>query len=467
VKGSKSSKRRALFGFIIIILILLASILGYIWYVEIQDNNKKDGFIYISQGSDDRLIKPSDLQYLGAFRLPYFEGNQSWSWGGTGITYYPAGDPDNTDDHPGSLYGISHDHSMYISEFDIPEPVISSNLADLPTANTLQNFTNVRDGVGNLTFLFGNADIPYAGIAYLPAQAPQVSDKLYYCWGAHFQEEEQNLTSHMWSEFDFTNTTGAWRIGNSPLELYRTNDYMCQIPANFSDGQITTEGMYLGTGRFREGGWGGQGPNFYAIAPWQDGNPPPNGTELTAIQLLGYSSTHPEGYDYEGGHIMKNYHDSDEWSGASWLIKESKQALIFVGTKGQGDCWYGYSDGTIYTEEDPPDIPAYPHNNRGFWSSSFDAEIIFYNPSELAAVANGTMEPYEPQPYASLNLDQYLYNIDKMDHDDFPEDRNMNRLGGCTFDRENGNLYVVEYRGEPFGEGWNDDNAVIHVFKIS
>ncbi len=416
------------------------------------------------------VIMPSDLTYKGAFRVPYIEGNVTWGWGGMGLTYYPYGDPSSSDGFPGSLYGVGHDHTMHISEVSIPKPIISSNIADLPTAATLRNFTNVRDGVGNLTTLFESATIHYSGIAYLPPQDTQTSDKLYYCWGAHFQEEAQNIPSHMWSDVDFSNAMGAWRIGNSSVELYRTNDYMCRLPSNFSDAQIATEGMYLASGRFREGGWGGQGPNLYAIAPWDDGNPPSDGTELTSVRLLGYSSTHEDGYDSYEGHKMNGYHDSDEWSGVSWLNTSLKQALVFVGTKGIGTCWYGYSDGTIFPtdgSEFTGTVPDFPHDNRGYWSTSFNAEILFYDPADIAAVAKGEMEPFEPQPYAELNLDPYLFNIDKVNHPDFPDDRNMNRLGGCTFDSANGYFYIIEYRGEPAGGGWNDDYALIHVFQVS
>jgi len=446
----------------VLAVILVASIGGYLaflaWNQHLADYSRTSN-----------LIQPEDLTYMGAFRLPYGEGNASWAWGGSGATYYPGGDPSNLDAYPGSIYAIGHDQAMMVAEISIPEPVISRNLSDLNTATLLREFTNIRVGVGDLDELFSRADIHVGGLAYLPPQGMQTSGKLYACWGAHFQEEEQNLPSHMWCDLDFSNAAGAWRVGSTYLELYQSNDYMCEIPAEFADQYPALRGFYLATGRFREGGHGGQGPNLYAIAPWMDGNPPGDGTELSAVRLLGYSSTHPDGYDYGGGHTMNGYHDSDEWTGVAWLTAGSKSAVIFVGTKGQGECWYGYSDGTEYPtdgSEFTGTVPDYPHNDRGYWSTSFQAQIIFYNPEDLAAVASGTMEPYEPQPYAALSLDEYLYNIDKVNHPDFPVERNKNRVGGCAFDRASGYLYIFEYRGEPAGEGWNDDNAVVHVFHV-
>ncbi|MBD3229148.1 MAG: hypothetical protein GF329_13250 [Candidatus Lokiarchaeota archaeon] len=455
---SKKARKYLYIGFIIIIIVS-ATLIYFLIFSDWRDE---------TEGLEG-LISPSDLSYLGAFRLPYYDGNVSWSWGGTGAAFNPNGDPLNSDGYPGSMYGIGHDHTMYISEISIPIPIDTSNIEDLNTASTLRDFSNIRPGVGNLTSLFNNANIRYAGLAYLSAQGSQTSAKLYSSWGVHLQEDEQNQASHMWCDADFSDTAGAWRVGSSYLELYQSNDYMCEIPGLFSDNHSTTEGNYLATGRFREGGWGGQGPNLYAIAPWKDGSPPSDGTELSSVRLLGYSSTHPFGYDFGGGHTMQYYHDSDEWSGVSWLTTESKAALIFIGTKGKGNCWYGYSDGTEYPTDGSEfngTIPDYPHDNRGYWSTSFDAEVIFYDPADLAAVAEGELEPYDPQPYARLSLDEYLFNIDKINHPDFPDDRNMHRLGGCTFDRSNGYLYIFEYRGEPAEGGWNDDNAIVHVFQV-
>ncbi len=447
----------------VVLLVLIASAITFVYFSTPQETEGPP------PPSPSGLIQPSDLTYLGAFRLPYVEGDVDWSWGGTGAAYYPEGDPLNDDAYPGSIYAIGHANSMWVAEISIPEPVNSRDLSALNTARLLRNFTNIRAGVGELDAMFDAADIRVGGLAYLPAQGSQSSDKLYACWGAHFQTDEQNRPSHMWTDLDFSNSAGAWRVGSTYLELYQTNDYMFEIPHEAADSDSSLAGFYLATGRFREGGHGGQGPNLYAIAPWKDGNPPSDGTQLTARRMLGYSSTHLDGWDFGGGHTLNGYHDSDEWVGGAWLTAGSKSAVIFVGTKGQGECWYGFSDGTTYPTDGSPfngTVPDYPHNDRGYWSTSFQAQMIFYDPDELIAVANGTLEPYDPQPYATLNLDDILYNIDKVNHPDFPPERNKYRIGSCAYDRVHGLIYIFEYRGEPAGADWNDDYPIVHVFRI-
>lgn len=386
-------------------------------------------------------LLPSDLEYRGAFRLPDASGVSSWEWGGDALAYYPDGDPGGAPDgHPGSLYGVGHAHDKHVSEISIPAPVISAGLGDLNTATTLQPFRDVRAGVGSLHVL---QEIVRVGIEYLPSQWPQTTGKLYLCWGAHYQEEVERVASHMWCELNLTNSAGAWWIGDySP---YSVNDYMFEIPQGWA--AVNTPGMRLATGRFRDGGWGGQGPALLAIGPWNHGNPPPRDAVLRAVPLILYSSTATDSPPY---HTMTDYHHSDEWEGGAWLTADHRAAVIFVGTKGIGECWYGLPDGTIWPDEEPyPDDPA---NLRGWWSTSFQGHMLFYDPNDLALVTRGARRPYEVQPYASMNLDPYLRRG--------AAGQEKHRVGACAFDRARGLLYVAEL----FADG---DKPVIHVWAVS
>jgi len=264
----------------------------------------------------------------------------------------------------------------------------------------------------------------------------------------------------MWTDLDLKNNhNGAWWI--STQSLYSVNQYIFEMPAAFADANNTTAGRYLVTGRYREGGWSGQGPALFAIAPWLSGNPPAANEVLSAFPLLLYSNTRG---DDTTSYTMTNYHHADNWFDGAWLTAGDKSAVVFVGLKGQGSCWYGYSDGTVVPTDGSPSPPAppYPNDDRGWWSSSFQAQIIFYSPADFAAVAAGSMAAYQPQPYATLDLDPYLWNIDKLNHPDFNVNQNKYRVGGCAFDRANGILYIAEDRGDA-----ETDRPLIHVFRVN
>lgn len=350
------------------------------------------------------LLGPGDLVYKGAFRLPA-EGD-SWAYGGGGLTYYPSGDlGGNADGYPGSLYGIGNDQRSEVTEISIPAPKISSgkNPDDLNMATTLRPFTPI------FSELFRPADdgLPQrADISYLPPQAGQNDGHLYMTWGEHYQYEQ--VPSHAMSGLNLNDpqVAGPWYLAD--YENFATNDYLFGIPEDWA--ARNTPGLLLATGRFRDGSLGGSGPALFAFGPWNDGDPPAPRFRLThVVPLLLYD----KGYEQESpGKVMAGYTNADEWTGGEWLTAGEKSAVVFAGTKGRGNFWYGFSNGVVWPDNPPyPEYPAAPHNDRGWWAESFEGVLLFYNPDDLAKVAAGTMAPSEPQPYAELKIDPYLWHI--------------------------------------------------------
>ncbi len=388
-------------------------------------------------------LQPDELVYRGAFRLPDGSGGSNWEYSGDAMAYYPNGDPSGPPDgYPGTIFGVGHDWQKYVSEISIPAPVISVNHSpdELNTATTAQDFRDVRAGVGSLNVL---QEMPRVGMEYLPPQGSQTSGKLYLCWGGHLQDEEECVASHMWCDLDLSNSRGAWWIGDySP---YSVNDYMFEIPQAWAN--ANTPGMRLATGRFRDGGWSGQGPALFACGPWNQGNPPAPDTVLSATPLLLYSSTATDEPPY---HTLDNYHHADEWTGGAWLTAGEQAAVVFIGTKGWGDCWYGLPDGTVWPDEPP--FPSDPQGQRGWWSTGFVAQMIFYDANDLAAVARGAMPPHQPQPYATLDIDQYLYGVVGA--------QQKSHVAAACFDRERGYLYVFQPRAD-------GDKSLVHVWAVA
>ena len=152
-------------------------------------------------------------------------------------------------------------------------------------------------------------------------------------------------------------------------------------------------------------------------------------------------------------HKLKDYHHADEWAGGAWLTAGEKAAVVFIGTKGKGKCWYGFENGVVWPEGGPfPAVPDAPYDQRGWWSTSFVAQMIFYNPADFVAVAKGEKKPYEPQPYASLEIEKRLFGMKPK--------RQEYHIGAAAFDRARGLLYVFERRGD-------GDKCLVHVWKVS
>ncbi|MFZ5821116.1 MAG: hypothetical protein ACOYYJ_14575 [Chloroflexota bacterium] len=432
-------------------------------------------------------VTAADFEYLGAFRLPGGDQPpQTFAYGGNAMTFNPDGNPGGAaDGFPGSLFITGHDRQPYgglpdggqVAEVSIPAPILSRNVEDLNTAEFVQDFANLFE-----RRFVEFQEIPKVGMQYL--NRPETGPKIHVAWGEHLQRDE--FPSHGWfsptlSAPDFQ---GEWFIGN--VNMYSVNAYMFEIPAAWADAY--TGGRYLATGRMRDGGQGGFGPTIFAYRPWNaDGSPAPSGTRLEQVTLLLYENA----YNSEDiVRAMNGYQHPDMWEGGAWLTTPSgKQAVLFAGTKSNGEkYWYGYvnadgpqyacvdaevadfvtcrmADGTACPQQDFSGCCDEPSGgcatNRGWWSTRFDAQFILYDPNQLAQVAAGQLEAWQPQPYAVIDIDEHLYlNPPEWELIELGwGDQRRARIGDVSYDRANGLLYVLEL----YGDG---AKPMVHVWRI-
>lgn len=400
------------------------------------------------------VISPEALVYLGAFRLPDEAGGSSWDYAGTALAYFPDGDPGgHQDGYPGSLFASGQDQTFEVAEISIPQPVDSRNLDDLPIAGVLQPFQDISAGLVDP----GSMELPRFGLEYLPPQGGQSSGKLYFSVGQHFQEFEP---SHGWREVDLTNrdVAGLWVFDG--YANYTSNDYLFEIPREWADQY--TPGQYLASGRAREGPWSGNGPALFAYGPWNDGNPPASGETITSITpLLLYGVQEPGTPEIitDESMAINGRMDCDHWLGGAWLTAGDKSALIFVGTKAVNRCWYGFANGVVWDyacaeTNTCPEVPEWPNDDRGFWASDYTAQIMFFDPADLAAVVRGAMETWAPQPYAILDIAEYMYAPQIV-----PADYKRDITGAVAYDRANGLLYVMERLADGY-------KPLVHVWRV-
>ena len=392
----------------------------------------------VAAAQEGRIDPAADLVYVGAFRLPGPSGGSSWEWGGRGLGHHPGGDPGGSaDGYPGSLYGIGHDHLGYVSEISIPAPVVSptKNPAELPVATTLRAFAYARAFEPN-----GDGEWFMGDLAVLPPQGTQTTAKLHQCWIRHMQNEKGVQSG--WCELDLGDPRGGWYLGpsNGPPHPEALGRYLGVLPADWA--ATHAGGKRLLTGRFRDGGQQSCGPTLYAFAPWEEGDPPLVGSELDYVRLLHYD-------DFLGTNWLAEYTHADEWVGVDWVAADDgRSTVVFVGTKGLGDCWYGYPNGARF----PDCLPECDEwEGRGWWADECRARMLFYDPADLAAVAAGTLAASAPQPYAVLDFDDRLFRTHAINDKD--------RVMSSAFDAGNGVLYVLE----PWVDG---DQPIAHAWQL-
>lgn len=174
-----------------------------------------------------------------------------------------------------------------------------------------------------------------------------------------------------------------------------------------------------------------------------------SGSMINAKPLLYYDDS----YEGDTGHKTDGYSHADSITGGAFISCEAGDSVIFAATHGFGNTWYGFSNGVVYPtdgdeNEKYPDVPPYPHDQRGWWNDDFKAAFIMYDPTHLVMVINGEADANNVQPYAIVDLTEYM--CKKRDETD------MQYLGGCAYDIKNKRLYLLELFAD-------EDKPIVHV----
>ena len=282
----------------------------------------------------------------------------------------------------------------------------------------MQHFHDINQGTYSTDYMESE-------IAYLPKQGTQTTDKLYISWNDWYNTGDEDLDRLGWCELTLSspNTQGPWNLGASNTDVmpHTVGEYLFEIPASWA--ALNTPGKLLVTGKYREGGSSdggvrfGGGPAMYAFGPWGQGNPPPDGTALEKITLLSYIGGHVWSCS-SNGDVCKVM---DRWEGGAWVVAGTRNAVILTGRKGVGEDYYGDACGT----------KGY-HNLGGY-----KPYMLFYDPADLADVARGEKQPYDPQPYATLDCGDYAFHSSA-------ECSDGAGFRSCAYDSANQLLYVAE-----------------------
>lgn len=381
-------------------------------------------------------LNPGDLHYLGAFRLPENGSDEAhfYSFGGEALAFNPRGDEGR-----GSLYYVGHNWHTSVAEISIPAPARSKNPADLPQARQLQPFTNIRGAL----FDRWAFEITRVGLEV-------VDNLLYFCWGSHY-EPDTTFGTHGARSLDLSvPAPGAvCRIRTEPW-TYATNDYLLAIPKAWSDQHLP--GYDLASGRFRDGGWSGMGPALFALRGADVQTAAMDGL-IPATPLILYDAD----FDNENAAKLDGYAEPDHFAGAAWVHTDTGGALIFAGTHGFGKSWYGFANGVVFSTWDEEgneiyaEVPDPPYTQRGWWNDDFRPVLMLYNPEDLAKTAKGQMQPNHIQPYAFVDLREYM----------LKEQTELDQilLGDIAHDPARGMLYLLELMAD-------GDKPIVHVFQV-
>ncbi|THB65509.1 MAG: fibronectin type III domain-containing protein [Desulfovibrio sp.] len=390
------------------------------------------------------LVAPEDVAYLGAFLLPKGQDVADFEYASRGLAHSPGGNPNGgADELPGSLYVTTlHDQ---IAEIAIPRPVRADSPQALPRARYLQA---PRD---TFPAIYGGQSTPDGGgwkalgLVVFPAMGP-VQELLYYCVGNSYGTDPNAPVLGAFS-LDLASRFGPWHLGAPPPEnVYPglASTIAFRADQAWADQYLSGNSLILGNTYISGSGVPSNGPSLYATAPWADGPLPGEGGAVPSVELLRYGS----GEDYDHWSLNSSWDEYGE--GGAWLSVRGKSSVVVSTRINTGDLWYGYANGVDNCEFN---IPAPEFGDHGVGATGWRPCLLFYSPQDLAAVAQGLMEPWQPKPYAALDLSPYSLRPD-----------GMTQAGAVAYDADNQLLYFIEHNGE-VGE-WGEVNSLVHVFAL-
>ena len=314
------------------------------------------------------LLYQSDVQYVGAFRVPdYSNSTDSMSFGGSALAYNPA---DN------SLFITGQGQS--IAEISIPSTIVdSSDLDNLSTATVLQPWKNVLSNLPNQ--LSGTSDgAPIGGLMVYNGEL--IGTQFAYYGGAY----SQVLSHFVLNSLDLSTASveGLYQVGSGGRIMA---GYMTPIP---SEWQAPLGGFTALTG----------------LSDW-----PIISTESAGPAAIGFnpgdlgSANDPAStyLAYTGGHQLGAY------TGPANPMQSGTTSIdgdAFV--PGTSSILYFGATGTNYEGYGEPG--PWDGTNDATGPQSLNGQYAFqvwaYNANDLVAVQQGQLQPYQVMPYDVWNF---------------------------------------------------------------
>ena len=374
------------------------------------------GELAIAQGVDptqQRLVQLSELEWLGAFRLPSVENGVSrFGYGGAAPAYYK--------DPQGRETLFMEGHAWYkgnVAQVEIQQISSSRDMNSLPRATLLQTFHDITDGkLGGDDGDGLGSMMPYNGRLL-------VGSYVYYDAAVSQQRFLGSSTFDLSVSNDFLGFYAP--SGVNPGKLGK---YMTMIPAEWRSllGGPSMSGACCLSIISRTN----SGPGISVFDPADVGTRNP----VPFREVLGFPVDHPVKFGTDqGGCSLQSGVFNCTTSIVAVAFPATTRSVLFFGAQGTGPI--------CYKDDGPPSC----RGTGGYSAPPYKTQVWAFDANELLAVKNGQKPPWQVSPYAVWQLGfEYLPN-------------SVGYAGG-TFDPATGRVFLIENNGE---------DPIVHVLKIN
>jgi hypothetical protein len=430
-----------------------------------SSNGKKNGTGSPDGGADSALLQPSDLTYLGAFRLPQgASGNDpngfSYSAGFTaGNVYY-----DSQRGNAPTLFISGYLSAGYVSstpslaQVSIPELADPAQVgaAGLQTATLFQPFADPSGGHNPLS---GNGFCSYVAVEAL----------LGFCAVAYDSNGSQPAAAFVNGSYDLANSdaAGPYRVGSSYQTLF--GSYATLVPPEWQ--AALGSKVVAGNGPWSVISVNSAGPGIQAV----DANAllarPAAGTTISSTPLADYPIDHQQLGAWNSnlagqminGIAVPTITVSDPQNrsglpvgggGPTWTIPyndstmrilgaafpDGTRSVLFFGKKGLGPYCYGQGtndaalQGTTVPNTGGEVVYCYDPSDpttKGDHAYPYSYFVWAYDVNDYIAVVQGTRDPWMVFPYSGWTFT--LFGAGDM----------FSGLGGAAWDATTRRLYLA------------------------
>ena len=371
-------------------------------------------------------LSAGSLTYIGGFRLPAEStNNDSFSIGGRQMTFNPAGN---------SLFIGSR--AGRVAEVSIPSPVNSANVNALPFATFLQPFADPTEG--------RLSDVAPDGVSIEGLMV--YGNRLHGTASIYYDANNTQRISHysrslQLNQPSFSGWSRVWDAGKTGF----VSGYMALVPAEWRarlGGPAAT-----GQGGIPIAWRTSWGPAAIAFDPALVGQ-----AVVPAAPLLYYTGDHATLGPWDGSN--PTYGATSNFGGMA-IIAGTRTALYW-GRNGTGPHCYGNGtsdqtrQGTVGTDGatwcyDPT------NSDKGSHAYPYRYQVWAYDLNDLAAVRQGTKQPWDVVPYGVWPLT-------------LPTASPTVTVGGVGYDAARQILYVSQMQADQDGYSYR---PLIHAFQIN
>jgi hypothetical protein len=372
----------------------------------------------------------TELHYVGHFLLDIPGLAYSQLENGIGIAVEPAS---------GEMVVNANGFSVV----DIPEPVVTKDWRAMPRA------TVKRAGAVQGSSVRGVLDMPdnhrVGALSWIEGRLWGGSFRFYNTGGADYLG--------LWAipDLDVDAVAGGWRAGPAGVSI--TNHNGAQLRDAFH-------------GNKAHGGWLGQIDPAFAAAhhAFRPDIATAPGSDLGAIPLMLYPTN---------SGTWKPYRYGNQYRGA-WVYDGMGRGVVLIGaTEGQMtraeaaaevvEHGTGHTGGGTANYYGPGDNCGCCTTDKGWHAYPYTPTLYAIDPADLAAVAAGTLGPWDVQPFATIPSPDWLLQR--------PEDGTDARclgqwFAGMAWDPVRGRLYVAQGQCWPRNNGSYRTGAAVAVLEL-